>query len=788
MLTWLQENQGDIPGCSCITDLFTRALEGQVIDVTNDSWAAPFLLPTHDSPIAGCVNRKWENWRKLLPHKSWFWGGFLRRGWEDRQLDPHYDYQLPGREHPPRDENGELQKLIVQTEQLGAVALAPNQHRSPASRTFSVPKPDGTERMISDQRWANKNAVPMANKRDLMLEFLNWVTPHEFQLLSDMTKGYWQWRATKRQMLRSTFLDTTGRLLYWTVMTMGGSNTAYWQQTGLSLALKIAQRLWMTNSFVYMDEANIQHERALMCVLQQAALLSLFKFLGIRVNAKTKVSITTSREVFIGIQVFSAPPRAGPSARRLASIRELAASLLQAFKDDNPVTAAQVFSLLGKIRSTLRLHQAAGFGSVRMATCAATFPRNNRGKPLMSWRVPPRTVQWFAKELKFWKLPHPEMEFMLLHCSARLKTLVVDSSEFGYAAEEVTRAWKKWRTSGWFPEDVMINFHHNSHETLGLRMSTEAFIATELHGLPDDTFTAKALESGPYPWHALALGNDNITLVSALNRNTTRSLQIAKILLPLTHSLALTGIQTRAFYIAKEWLDDYYSVDKRGRKKSTLWERALPFTLLQRILHEVGLPPPSSPPLLDLFACPRTAQSPLFVSRHPSSEALWSDALSPLHPWNNDNPAWPNQPVQLYAFPPPKLLPQVIDKWKETHCDGTREEAPSLLLVTLFNDGSILSKLSDYVINIPVIFSVMTSELVCPESSAMAAEYSERTLTLAAVLLSSQPRGSWVERGTEQQRLSTQDGSPQQNQPTDEDGVAGSLTATMKMCRFSLSA
>ena len=91
--------------------------------------------------------------------------------------------------------------------------------------------------------------------------------------------------------------------------------------------------------------------------------------------------------------------------------------------------------------------------------------------------------------------------------------------------------------------------------------------------------------------------------------------------------------------------------DKLSRLSSPLQsEWALKQVVAEQIFHQLGRP------MTDLFAMRFNNKLPLFVSPVPDSSAWVVDAMS--IPWDN---------LFLYAFPPLKLLPQVLFKIQQAN-------------------------------------------------------------------------------------------------------------------------
>jgi len=577
-------------------------------------------------------------------------------------------------------------------------------------------KDDGSARYVSDLTHHNMNELVPHFQGTSEQMFLDWLRPNTFRATADLTKQYWQIPARVSQQRLMSFPKPHGDgYLQWRVLTMGAKGASRVGATMTALGLAVANARMLTDGFSYMDETAVQHHNQLMALLHQMGILVLFRYLGARINLPKSMTVPQQSILFIGLRAVSPRHQVAPAEKRLATIRQAA----EAMQGPALPTKQQLASLVGRVRSLLRCHQTAGFRSARMSEALAQMVRLH-GPLARSARMGARLHQWIQQELRFWAHPHPEQEWRFCPSAAIATTIVVDSSMYGWAGEVISRG-PRFRTSGFFSAEQRTLWWHDTHECAGLVHTVLAWLQ-------------QVRPSGAQLPMSLLVGTDNITTMVAANKRRSKSLQVSALMADFIPVLYRQGFELSAFHINKEQMDSEFQVDARGRRRSSIWEWGLPRPLVAQICHHLGVA--SGRPLLDLFASQNVAQSPHFVSLEPNHNALWWDALSPASPpWNEtSNPLIPERSL-LYAFPPPRLLPQVFRR--------LRQDQPDSLLVVMpcFSTIPVWSQLLEFMRSPPAFLVLYSDELEPPEGRVIARTFSGQRFTFLAAILSPQSCG-----------------------------------------------
>lgn len=223
-------------------------------------------------------------------------------------------------------------------------------------------------------------------------------------------------------------------------------------------------------------------------------------------------------------------------------------------------------------------------------------------------------------------------------------------------------------------------------------------------------------------------------VVQCINRATTRSLPMAKLMVPLVRFQHQHLWLASSKYFRKKLMDSVrgshgFTADQASRTSTrpSLWDRGLPMELYYRLLEELGFPPEF--PVIDMFTCSRTAKSPRFVSRFAHQDNLWTDALDTVrYPWSPDQ----NPKIQpgdlLYCFPPPKLIPNVL-------ANVRNYRSSSVLLVARYGSTLPITEMMLMSTGPPVFLPVSVNDLEHPDGPH-APPLDGATMTLIAMHLS----------------------------------------------------
>ena len=634
-----------------VLDLLDHALAGRQVDVNSTDWAAAMQRHQANIPLTGCINRAWEVWRHYMPDRSDTWDDILRMGWKDRKLDLNFRYDLhqgsPPTGAPSADDvimGRELDKLNL----LGVTALVSDVPAVPGCPTHimkhgPVPKlnedghPSGEHRMILRGRHASSNEDLPSISGSTDAQFAEFLRLGSHLLRSDGKKMFHQLRARRSQsQLMRFYHPVTGELYCYLAMCMGISGGSRVAQTVTSAIVRWLKATLAIAEFAHCDEFIGGAQRALSAYLRQTVATAVRVLFGVKLNwEKTDLAGPSQQRTFLGILADTVRLRVSPSPGRRRLLREKAQAILTDWLSGAPASASRLRSLAGSARSCLRLHSTMGFRTMKI-TAALRQHAQRHGPSRADFRRPlqPSAIQWVASELRFLAASHPTEEFRFAsrHRDVPPATFVSDASEWGFAAHGMSDKIRGFNMDLYNQAEDQ-DHSHNVQEGLGPLLYADALWDQRV--LPPGRFG--------YPVHVQAL-LDNMTVVSAIEKLRTKSLQLAKEMIPRVIAWHDQGWVWSALHIIKEIMDTAYSVDQIGRLKSlTRMFRGLPQHLFDQLEHEVrarmSIPPPVR--WVDMFTTFTVRKSNLYVSATTESRVpkpLWADAFHPLFRWNNANP------------------------------------------------------------------------------------------------------------------------------------------------------
>ena len=771
-----------------VLELLDRALAGQPVDVDSTDWAAAMRHHQAQAQLTGCINQAWRVWRHYMPDRPDIWDDILRKGWKDRKLDLRFRYDLHQGSPPSgkRSENDiimgrELDKLHL----LGVTALVTDVPEVPGfpvhvMKHGLVPKldedgcPSGEYRMILRGRHASSNEDVPAFTGPTDSQFAEFLRHDAYMFRSDGKKMFHQFRARRSQsQLMRFYHPVTGELYCYLAMCMGISGGSRVAQTVTSAIVRWLQATLAINEFAYCDEFIGVHGGKLLAFLKQVVSTTVKVILGIKLNwDKTDLAGPSHQRIFLGILADTARLRVSPSPGRLRLLREKAQSILSDWLAGAPVSASRLRSLAGSARSCLRIHSTMGFRTIKI-TAALRQHAQRHGPSRADFRQPlqPSAIQWIASELRFLSQSHPleEFRFASRHRDVPPATFVSDASEWGFAAHGLTDQIRGFNMHLYYQAEDQ-EYSHNVQEGLGPLLYADALWDQQM--LPPGQFG--------YPVHVQAL-LDNITIVSAIEKLRTKSLQLAKEMIPRVIAWHDQGWVVSARHIIKEIMDTAYSVDQVGRLKSlTRMFRGIPQHLFDQIDHclreQMALPPPTR--WVDVFTTYTVRKSNLYVSAAVESRTpkpLWTDAFNPWFRWNAANrlidPRW-----GLYLFPPDQQVSAVLDRL-------TADRSPCCLLVCQYGRHVPMERIEALQSSPVVFFAMHPDVMIPPESFRHAPKLGGPVLTFLAVSLSASSSPSEA-TATTSSGFSSRDGTLRLEQrvwqPTILDGHDGAITHTAR--------
>jgi len=352
----------------------------------------------------------------------------------------------------------------------------------------------------------------------------------------------------------------TGELYCYLAMCMGISGGSRVAQTVTSAMVRWLKATLAIAEFACCDKFFGGAQRALSAYLRQTVATAVRVLFGVKLNwEKTDLAGPSQQRKFLGILADTVRLRVSPSPRRLRLLREKAQAILTDWLSGAPVSASRLRSSAGSARSCLRLHSTMGFRTTKI-TAALRQHAQRHGPSRADFRRPlqPSAIQWVASELRFLAASHPTEEFRFAsrHRDVPPATFVSDASEWGFAAHGMSDKIRGFNMDLYNQAEDQ-DHSHNVQEGLGPLLYADALWDQRV--LPPGRFG--------YPVHVQAL-LDNMTVVSAIAKLRTKSLPLAKEMIPRVIAWHDQGWVWSALHIIKEIMDTAYSVDQIGRLKS----------------------------------------------------------------------------------------------------------------------------------------------------------------------------------------------------------------------------
>ena len=796
MCTWLESKVASHEYMAPAHQLMQRALDGHPIDVTRTDWAD--LIPPAlraDGHLAGCMSRHYEQWREMAPDRCDLWR-MLRNGWNDPKIDPGYPYAATSAAQPPRsDSQRAIEEQYPKMLEMGVITRVIDPPSTPLSdNQYHILRNAPQDKYDENGILSDEVRVVTATKQESSNEdtpkyrgtapddFCRWVQPRNVALKGDLSKMFWQVRATHGQSSRMMFY-WEAQLFKWTVMVMGMAGSGYWA-TNITNVIRsyLRVKFWM-DMFTYVDEWIQQHPVTLMTYLNQVFTVITLVWLGARPNmTKTQLSFergsTPTESLFIGIMANSMINRVSPAPARVTSIRTQATAIERDWRAGRPVPWAQLRQLKSRIISCQRVHFLAGFLTVRMATVHRQFLRKwGSSKSSHRATIPHDTLQYVMSEVQYWAVMPESESWRPARYPLTSATVVVDASTYRMAMNG-----RSSNLTGFFFTAPMSPIErqtsHNAMEAL-----------SAVRGVPVLLRDGHLPGGTPQSPKLLSVLADNVTTVQAFNRLTTTSLFIAAMMVTFMRWQAENHFWVSGYYHPKKLMDTQkvkrglaagMTTDEASRVFGGMWTRAIPMHLFNQVCTHFGIPKSR---VIDMFACCQSTRVQRFVSRTPDIQNLWTDALSPIFPWDHTTNPHISPTDILYCFPPPKILPKVIQRMEHT--------SNFVLLVARFDTTLPAQLVQSQQGSPPLVFGIEVSDLIPPEGPEAPAMVGERMTLLASLF--SPPSSSRVEPNLRPSaKLSVPDGDQHRTTPSQESVLSpgsrlGRIGSTAKAMTYSTS-
>ena len=488
---------------------------------------------------------------------------------------------------------------------------------------FLAPKKGGKWRPILNLRPLNKYIVPRRFRMETLSSILRLLGPGLWATSVDLKDAYLHVPVRREDQSFLCFLYR-GRLFRFVAMPFGLS-TAPRIFTRLTLALAAFLRRSGVRIFMYLDDWLVVESSRDRCLAATATVLREARALGWIVNPEKSELTPSQRPTFLGAYVDLRVGRAFPTSERVEAV--ISGVLLLLHGSGAPARAWLV--LLGYMASLVDL---VPYCRLRMRPLqwhllAFFRPASRRYDTLVP--VTPAVsahLSWWTERRNLtlgvdFPTPLPDV------------TLTADASESGWGAfiggESVAGQWSPLWSSK----------HINCLELEAVARALAHF---------------RSLVQG----RRVLVRTDSSTVVSYINRQGgTHSFPLWAQAWALFRWAIAHDVTLRAVHLPGKQNVRADALSRLGSRFRTGEARLLPAVFLRLCRRSQVFPE------VDLFATPENAQTALFCTRVHHPLAWRANALS--FPWGG---------YVFYAFPPPVLVPTVLQK---VAADGT----PSLLLV-----------------------------------------------------------------------------------------------------------
>ena len=363
---------------------------------------------------------------------------------------------------------------------------------------------------------------------------------------------------------------------------------------------------------VYLDDWLIRADTPEQAQLHAQTTIKVLQFLGWIINFE-KSDLTPSQDFqFIGMQFNTRRFTVAP----LPKMRVKVQSVHQHWMANPNITARDLHRLLGMLVFMALLVQRGRLRLRPVQWWAATAWCQRTG----NWSDQIQVPQWVLSEVAWWSSP-AVLQGLPLATKETEVTLFTDASSSGWGAQLGSRSTQgQWSAS-------QRSCHINVLEMQAVIYAVRDF-------LPHLRYRVVRL-----------MCNNAVTVAYIKNEGGTRShtlMQMTIRLLKWCDSKAITLVPVHLPGVRNIQAD---SLSRVGQTLTTEWTMTM--ESLRPVFAKWG------EPQIDMFATFANRRLVKFVSPYPDPRAEWTDAMS--MPWDKERGL-------LYAFPPFKMVPQVLQK------------------------------------------------------------------------------------------------------------------------------
>ena len=480
------------------------------------------------------------------------------------------------------------------------------------SRLFFVPKKSGGIRPIIDLSTLNLSLVIPRFKMETIHSIRRSLRRDSWTYSVDLQDAYFHIpiHPSSRRFLRFQVQD---QVFQFKALPFGLSS-APWAFTMVVQQVKRFLHLQQRDLFQYLDDWLGQAPTQDRAALEAAFLLNLCQHLGLLVNREKSDLVPSQIFTFLGAEFDLVLGIIRPSRANYATL----VSLIQSFLASPSPSAHFWQRLLGSLCAQEKFVQ---YGRLRMRSAQWQLADHwNQLADPPEARIP--ITPLVRSDLHWWLQTEERLRGVPLTPPDPTLRIFTDASTQGWGAHCQGDTFQ----GRWTRDETQL--HINLLEMRAVRLALE-----HIH---------------PAPSTQVLVATDNSTVVAYINKQGgTRS----RPLWEETRLLFATVIQGSFFLRARHIpgrlnvIADQLSRD--GQILPTEW--SLNQELADMLFAKWGRPH------LDLFATKFNNKCPLFVSPVPDPEAMDVDALSLQ--WDN---------LDVYAYPPPSILTQVLSKVKRS--------------------------------------------------------------------------------------------------------------------------
>ena len=478
------------------------------------------------------------------------------------------------------------------------------------SRLFLVPKKTEDLRPVIDLSTLNRHMVVPHFKMETQGSVRSAIRSQEWTVSIDIRDAYLH--VPMHQAVRKYLRFVVNKKVYQFTCLPFGLATSPREFTKLLIPVVSLLRQQGVKLHVYLDDWLIRADTPEQAQLHAQTTIRVLQFLGRIINYE-KSDLTPSQDFqFIGMQFNTQRFTVAP----LPKMRLKVQSVHQHWMTDPNITARDLHRLLGMLVFMASLVRRGRLRLRLVQWWAATAWCQKTG----NWSDQIQVPQWVLSEMAWWSSPAVLQGLPLVTKETEV-TLFTDASSSGWGAQLGSRSTQRqWSAS------------QRSWHIIVLEMQAVIYAVRDF--LPHLRSRVVRLMCA-----------NAVTVAYIKNEGGTRShtlMQLTIQLLKWCDPKAITLVPVHLPGVRNIQAD---SLSRVGQTLTTEWTMAI--ESLRPVFAKWG------EPRINLFATFTNRRFVKFVSPYPDPRAEWTDAMS--MPWDNGRGL-------LYAFPPFKMVPQLLQK------------------------------------------------------------------------------------------------------------------------------